>query len=100
MKWELVTDYKSILEFAEEICPNAILIDGYDNCITGIVLSPNSSKIVYSSFSIIREIMSSDGATYSEALDYFEFNIVGGLLGLPENYCPILKEDLQQANLN
>ena len=100
MKWELVIDYKSILKFAEEVCPKAILIDGYDNCITGIVLSPNSSKIVYSSFAIIREIMSSDGATYSEALDYFEFNIVGGLVSFHEDYSPILKEDLQQANLN
>jgi len=100
MKWELVIDYKTLIKFATEVCPNAILIDGYDNCVTGLVLSPNSSKIVYSSFLIIREIMSSDGASYGEALDYFEFNIVGGLVSLPENYSPILKEDLQQANLN
>ena len=44
--------------------------------------------------------MSNDGATYSEALDYYEFNIVGGLVSFSENYCPILKDDLQQANLN
>ena len=68
---------KSILdEFAE----GAIILDGFDDCIVGISEQfGEGNRIVYSKEKIIKKL--SEDMSEEEALEYYDFNILGGYFG-------------------
>jgi hypothetical protein len=58
----------------------AIKLDGFDNCIIGIVEEfANGPRILYSKEKIINELC--EEMTMEEALEYYDYNILGGYFG-------------------
>jgi hypothetical protein len=61
---------------------DALLIDGHDESIIGYTEIKNVGYVyVYSTVSIINELIDNDGMTEEEAWDYFSFNIEGAYVG-------------------
>ena len=68
-----ITNY-NIHEDAE----GAIILDGLDEAIIGIVEEfGNSPRILYSKEKIIDILVERDGMTSEEAIEYYDFNILG-----------------------
>ena len=58
----------------------AIKLDGFDNCIIGIVEEfGNGPRILYSKEKIINELC--EEMTMYDALEFYDFNILGGYFG-------------------
>lgn len=56
-------------------------VDGFDNCFLGVVKINNLNVFAYDRCKILQTLMFRDGATDEEALDYFDFNIIGSYVG-------------------
>lgn len=62
----------------EEIAPNAIILIGLEEAIIGIAEEfGNGNRIVYSKEKIINILCNRDLMTQDEALEFYEFNILG-----------------------
>ena len=97
MRWDKM-DTDKILYFIEEVCPKAVLLDGYADCILGITISrPNNTNIVYSQRMIIEKLMK-EKMSYFEAMDYFEENIEA--IKHPIHITPIYFNDIPHPSLN
>lgn len=58
-----------------------LFLDGYDDCLLGIVERFGMAPVaVYDKDKIIQSLMRS-GSTYEEAVEYFEFNMIGAWVG-------------------
>jgi len=69
-------------EEIEEINPDALLCDGFDEAIIGMAERINLGPIVAYDIDKMLEIMvERDGMTYEEAMEYFDYNILGAWLG-------------------
>jgi hypothetical protein len=65
-----------------EINPEALLCDGFDEAIIGIAERINLGPIVaYSVDKIINIMVERDGMTYEEAMEYYDYNIIGSWMG-------------------
>jgi hypothetical protein len=65
-----------------EINPDALMCDGFDDAIIGMAERINLGPVVAYSVSKILDIMvERDGMTYEEALEYYDYNIVGAWMG-------------------
>ena len=74
-------EIKEKLEFME--C-DAYSADGLEDCAIALAMNYHSEPfIVYSKRLIIEKLMNSDGMTHEEALEFFEFNIIGAYPGDP-----------------
>lgn len=72
---------EEIKEFAE----GAIILDGLDEAIMGIAEEfGNGYRIVYSKSKIFSILMNRDGMTEEEAIEFYEYNILG-LYASPQN---------------
>jgi hypothetical protein len=61
-----------------EQAEGAIILDGLDDAIIGIVEEfGNSPRILYSKEKIIDILVERDGMTSEEAIEYYDFNILG-----------------------
>ena len=61
-----------------EQAEGAIILDGLDDAIIGIVEEfGNGPKILYSKNKIINILVEGDGMTSDEAIEYYDFNILG-----------------------
>jgi len=70
-----------------EINPEALICDGFDDAIIGLAERINLGPVVaYSVEKILEILMNRDGMTYEEAIEYFDYNIMGSWLG---EYTPI-----------
>jgi hypothetical protein len=68
-----INDY-DIDEYAE----GAIILDGLDDAIIGIVEEfGNGPRILYSKNKILTILCERDEMTYSEAVEFFDYNIIG-----------------------
>jgi hypothetical protein len=68
-----INDY-DIDEFAE----GAIILDGLDDAIVGIVEEfGNGRRILYSKYKILTILCDRDLMTMGEAEEYFDYNIIG-----------------------
>jgi hypothetical protein len=76
---------KLIFDRMEEINPDALKADGFDDCLIGIVSTFNGSVFLYDEDLIIKKLMK-DGMTDEEAWEYYDFNILGSWVG---DYTPI-----------
>ena len=55
--------------------------DGFDEAILGVACRCGQPDLVAYSVSKCVELLMKDGATYEEALEYFEFNMAGAWSG-------------------
>lgn len=69
-------------EEIEEINPEALLCDGFDEAIIGLAERINLGPVVAYDVNKMLEIMvERDGMTYEDAMEYFDYNILGAWLG-------------------
>ena len=62
----------------DEIAEGAILLDGLEDAIIGVVEEfGNGRRVLYSVDKIISILMERDGMTDSEAYEFYDFNILG-----------------------
>jgi hypothetical protein len=74
-------------EEIEEINPEALLCDGFDEAIIGMAERINLSHVVAYDVDKMLEIMvERGGMTYEEAMEYFDYNILGAWMG---EYTPV-----------
>ena len=65
----------------DEITEDMLIMDGYDDCIVGVVERFGQPPIVcYDRDKVIKAHMK-DGMDYEEAEEFFEFNQIGAWLG-------------------
>jgi len=72
---------EDLLEFIESRTEDALIMDGYDDCIEGVIErfgQPN--HVVYNFEKIIEKLVSS-GMTHEEALEWYSYNMVGAYVG-------------------
>jgi len=56
--------------------------DGFNDAIMGIVQRCGQDDVVlYDTDKVIEGLMNGDGMSYQEAVEYFEFNILGAWMG-------------------
>ena len=70
----------SILEDYDinEIADGAVLLDGLEEAIIGVVEEfGNGPRVLYSKNKILEILTKRDGMTWSEAEEYYDFNILG-----------------------
>lgn len=77
---------KLIFDRMEEINPDALKADGFDDCLIGIVSTFKGSVFLYDEDLIIKRLMNDDDMTDEEAWEYYNFNILGAYVG---DYTPI-----------
>jgi len=71
-----------VREDISEINPEALLIDGFDEAIIGMAERINLGPVVaYDVQTILKIMIERDEMTYEEAIEYFEFNILGAWAG-------------------
>ena len=71
-----------ILEQITEINPEAIVLDGLNNAITGIGYSKDlEPRLIYSISDIILTLMERDKMTQLEAIEFYDYNIADGYFG-------------------
>lgn len=56
-------------------CPQAILVDGFDDCIVGVHIGLVQTNVLYSFGKIIHKLMKRDGMDYNDACEFFDYNI-------------------------
>ncbi len=78
-----------IIDFIGETNPEALLLDGFDDAIIGVAQRINLSPVVAYDVEKILNILCKDGMTYEEALEYYNFNILGAWMG---EFTPIFVE--------
>jgi len=71
---------KFIFEQMQDMNPDALKMDGYDDCIAGIVLGYKGSCLLYDMGKVIDKMMA-DGMTEDEAYEYFDYNVLGAWMG-------------------
>jgi hypothetical protein len=70
-----------------EINPEALMCDGFDEAVIGMAERINLGPVVaYSVDKIINIMIERDGMTYEEALEFYDYNIVGSWMG---EYTPV-----------
>lgn len=58
-----------------------LTMDGYDDCIVGIVHRFNAAFVLYDEARVIATLVERDGMTHDEAHEFFEFNMLGAWHG-------------------
>ena len=72
-------DREMMLEILEDT--EALTADGFDDCIIGIAERCSKQPLViYDSEKMIEKMMK-DGMSHEEAVEYFDFNILGAWMG-------------------
>lgn len=86
-------DKRKITEEAlEDINPDALFMDGFDECIAGIGAVQHDIAVVAYDVECIIQHLESEGMSEVEAWEYFGFNIQGAYVG--EN-TPILLQRVE-----
>lgn len=69
-------------EEVAEINPDALTCDGFDEAIIGMAERINLGPVVaYSVEKILDILINRDGMTYEEAIEYYDYNVVGAWMG-------------------
>ena len=77
------TRQDALLNTIQELNPEAMLADGFDDCILGY---DKDGRVIYSIEEIVATLMERDGMSEEEAIEFFDFNIEGAYVG---EYTPI-----------
>jgi len=73
-----------------EIEPEALKVDGMDAALIGVGQQFNKHFLIYSMAKVIEILMDRDGMTEIDALEFFNFNIVGAYMG---EFTPVFLQD-------
>lgn len=65
---------------------DTLVADGFDEAIIGIGRQFNKNLVIYDEDKCIQILMERDGMSEEEAIEFFEFNVVGAYVG---EYTPI-----------
>lgn len=65
----------------EELNPEALYPDGFENEIIGIVMTYNRHIFLMDSDAIINKMINEDDMSFEEAQEYFDYNIKGAYVG-------------------
>jgi hypothetical protein len=71
---------KRLQEIMKDVNPEALKVDGFDDCICGIVHTFYGAVFVYNVEDMINEMIL-QGMTEEEAEEYFDYNIIGAYMG-------------------
>lgn len=66
---------KQKVEFIAQNNPEAVLLDGFDDCIVGFVSNVRVWVVCYDYKKIIKKLQKRDGMTELEAVEFYEHNI-------------------------
>jgi len=61
--------------------PELLVADGFDKAIIGVSRTFNKLSIAYDTNKCIKILMSRDKMSKEEAIEYFEYNVVGSYVG-------------------
>ena len=61
--------------------PDMLLMDGFDDCIKGVVVRFGQKPIACYDMWAVIEKLKNDGMSEEEAIEYFEFNQLGAWVG-------------------
>ena len=67
--------------YAEGAELELVLADGFDDCIVGIGRQFTRTFVVYDYEKVIKKLKKRDGMSDEEAVEWFEFNVVGAWVG-------------------
>jgi hypothetical protein len=67
-------------EIAENY-PELLVADGFDKAILGVSQQFNSLSVAYDRNKCIEILMTRDNMTQLEAVEYFEYNVIGSYMG-------------------
>lgn len=72
---------EQIEEWASDAGELLLFADGFDQAIIGIGRQFNKTAVVYDEEKVIDILQEQNGMSREEALEYYEFNIVGSFVG-------------------
>ena len=58
-----------------------LFADGYDDAIIGVAQRFNETFVCYDKQKVLKILMERDDMTYEDAMEFFDFNIVGAFVG-------------------
>ena len=67
-------------EIAEQY-PELLVADGFDKAIIGVARTFNNLSVCYDTNKCIKILMTRDNMTQLEAIEYFEYNVIGSYMG-------------------
>lgn len=68
-------------DYADRTEEPLVCADGFDDCIVGIGRQFNQTFVVYDYEKVIQTLVDRDGMEWDDAVEFFEFNIVGAYVG-------------------
>lgn len=71
---------KKVFEFLDQFGMDALVADGFDDAIVGVVLQDEHPKVVYDSYKCI-DMLIAEGMSKEEATEYFDYNVSGSYVG-------------------
>lgn len=84
---------EQLLKLIVKNCPNAILLDGFDNCIVAVHIGlPNRTNVLYSRSRIIDVLCKRDGMSFQDAIQFFDLNIA--VLEFDKSITPYFVDDM------
>ena len=75
------TERKEMIEELAEENPDALTADGFDDAFIGICRRFSLPVLAAYSYEKCIEIIMKGGADYEEAVEHFEFNVIGSWVG-------------------
>lgn len=70
-----------VLEWISEEHPEALKMDGFDDCIVGVCRRFGQEPIIAYDYNKVIDKLVSDGMSYEEALEWHEINQIGAWVG-------------------
>ena len=64
-----------------ELYPEIMLMDGFHDCLIGVCSRFGQEEIAAYDYQKVIQKLIDDGMTEEEAIDFFEFNIIGSWVG-------------------
>jgi hypothetical protein len=76
-----MTNAEEIIEKLKEVNESALLADGLEGALFGICNRFGQNPLAAYDMEKIFKIYMDEGMTYDEAVEYFEFNVIGAWVG-------------------
>jgi hypothetical protein len=71
----------NIIEELQEINPDMLYCDGFEDAILGYVEVFSKTLVLYDKEKCINILMQRDQMTYDDAIDFFNYNVTGAYVG-------------------
>lgn len=69
------------IECIRELFPEVMVMDGYDDCILGVIERIGMDPIVCYDKQMVLMQLQCEGSSYEEAVEWYEYNMVGAWVG-------------------